>query len=167
MTINEIKELIQLIDQTSINDFQYQKDGYKIKIKKNSGEAQVISNMVNVPVRQTEQVNPAGATTLAALAVKETESAAELQAQETPEAKMVEGKAVKSPLVGIYYASPSPTSPAFIEVGSAVKKGDVLCIVEAMKIMNEILAEQDGVITEICAENETLVEYGQTLVKIG
>lgn len=172
MTINEIKELIQLIDQTSINDFQYQKDGYKIKIRKSGGEAQAF-----VPGVGTQTQKPDGVQ-MAAANAKETplaEIGSQAQAvastqevlQEVSAAKVPVGKEVKSPLVGVYYASPSPTSPAFVQVGSPIKKGDVICIVEAMKIMNEIVAEQDGIITEICAENETLVEYGQTLVRIG
>lgn len=167
MTINEIKELIQLIDQTSINDFQYQKDGYKIKIRKNSGEVQVSAPTVKPQPKQTEISVPAGTTSEGVATTAEDTLQAAVEVSEVSAPKAVEGKAVKSPLVGVYYASPSPTSPAFIQVGSAVKKGDVLCIVEAMKIMNEIVAEEDGVVTEICAENETLVEYGQTLVRIG
>lgn len=172
MTINEIKELIQLIDQTSINDFQYQKDGYKIKIRKSGGEVQAFIPGVGSQTQKSEAVQmPAGnvkETTLAQT-VGQTQAIAPTQEalQEVSVANSPVGKEVKSPLVGVYYASPSPTSPAFVQVGSPIKKGDVICIVEAMKIMNEIVAEQDGVITEICAENETLVEYGQTLVRIG
>ena len=70
---------------------------------------------------------------------------------------------VKSPMVGVFYAAPSPEDEPFVKVGDSVKKGDVLCIVEAMKLMNEITAEQDGVVAEICAEDGELVEFGQTL----
>lgn len=73
------------------------------------------------------------------------------------------GTPVKTPMVGVFYAAPSPEDEPFVKVGDSVKKGDVLCIVEAMKLMNEITAEQDGVIAEICAEDGSLVEYGQTL----
>ena len=73
---------------------------------------------------------------------------------------------LKSPLVGTYYASPSPDKPAFVEVGDVVNKGDVLCIVEAMKSMNEIESEFDGIIEEICVKNEEVVEYEQVLFKI-
>jgi acetyl-CoA carboxylase biotin carboxyl carrier protein len=74
-----------------------------------------------------------------------------------------QGTAIPCPLVGVFYAAPSPEDAPFVTVGSTVKKGDVLCIVEAMKLMNEITAEKDGVITEICAENGAVVEYGQPL----
>ncbi len=73
---------------------------------------------------------------------------------------------VRSPMVGIFYAAPSPDAAPFVERGSKVKKGDVLCIVEAMKLMNEIVAETDGEIVDICAENGQVVEYAQVLFKV-
>jgi len=73
---------------------------------------------------------------------------------------------VKSPLVGVYYSSPSPDSETFISIGSKVKKGDVLCIIETMKLMNEILAEQDGEIVDICVKNGDIAEFGQVLFKM-
>ena len=73
---------------------------------------------------------------------------------------------VKSPMVGIFYTAPSPEAEPFVKVGSKVKKGDTLCIIEAMKLMNDVVAEEDGEIVEVCAENGTLVEFGQVLFKI-
>jgi acetyl-CoA carboxylase biotin carboxyl carrier protein len=73
---------------------------------------------------------------------------------------------IKSPMVGVFYAAPSPDSPPFAKVGSSIKKGDVLCIIEAMKLMNEIAAETDGQIVDICVSNGDVVEYGQTLFKV-
>ena len=73
---------------------------------------------------------------------------------------------VKSPRVGVFYDSPSPEADPYVKVGDKVKKGDVLCIIEAMKLLNEITAEQDGEIVDICAHNADVVEYGQTLFKI-
>lgn len=73
---------------------------------------------------------------------------------------------ITSPLVGVFYAAPSPDSKPFVKIGSQVKKGDVLCIVEAMKLMNEIVAEESGEIVDICAENGDVVEYGQVLFKL-
>ena len=73
---------------------------------------------------------------------------------------------VKSPMVGVFYAAPSPDAQPFVQVGSKVKKGDVLCIIEAMKLMNEITAEQDGEIVDICVKSGEVVEYSQTLFKI-
>ncbi|HAN21075.1 MAG: acetyl-CoA carboxylase, biotin carboxyl carrier protein [Clostridiales bacterium GWF2_36_10] len=72
-------------------------------------------------------------------------------------------KEITSPIAGVFYASPSPDSPAFVKVGDKVKKGDVLCIIEAMKLMNELTADKDGEIADVCVTNEQIVEYGQTL----
>ena len=73
---------------------------------------------------------------------------------------------IKSPMVGVFYAAPSPDAEPFVKTGNRVKKGDVLCVIEAMKLMNEVGAEQDGTILEVCVENGDVVEYGQTLFKL-
>jgi len=73
---------------------------------------------------------------------------------------------IKSPLVGVYYAAPSPEAETFVSIGSKVKKGDVLCIIETMKLMNEITAEKDGEIIDICIKNGDIAEYGQVLFKM-
>ena len=73
---------------------------------------------------------------------------------------------IVSPMVGVFFASPSPDDPPFVKVGQKVHKGDVLCIIEAMKLMNEITAEEDGEIIDVCAANGSVVEYGQTLFKL-
>lgn len=78
----------------------------------------------------------------------------------------VEGTKVKSPLVGIFYTAPSEGEEPFVHVGKRVKKGDVLCVIESMKLMNEILSEYDGVVTEICAENKQVVDFGHLLFRI-
>ena len=101
-------------------------------------------------------------------------AAAAQSAQEAPASAPVEDPGVdfndvfeaKSPLVGVFYAAPSPGAEPFVRVGSRVKKGDVLCIVEAMKLMNEIQAERDGEIVDICAHDGDVVEFGQTLFKL-
>ena len=74
---------------------------------------------------------------------------------------------IKSPIVGIFYAFPSPEAEPFVTIGSTVKKGDTLCIIEAMKLMNEFTAEQDGIILDICVKNGDLIEFGQTLFILG
>lgn len=76
-------------------------------------------------------------------------------------------KEIKAPLVGVFYAAKSPDSAPFVKLGDKVKKGDVVCILEAMKMMNEICADCDGTVLDICAENGSIVEYGQTLFKLG
>ncbi|MCI1965918.1 MAG: acetyl-CoA carboxylase biotin carboxyl carrier protein [Oscillospiraceae bacterium] len=81
----------------------------------------------------------------------------------TQEQAVQNGTEIQSPMVGVFYAAPSPDAEPFVKVGSHVKKGDVLCVIEAMKLMNEVNAEQDGTIQKICVQNEEVVEYGQTL----
>lgn len=73
---------------------------------------------------------------------------------------------IKSPMVGVFYAASSPEAEPFVKVGSHVKKGDILCVLEAMKLMNEVSAEEDGEVAEVCAKNGQVVEYGQTLFKL-
>ncbi len=84
-------------------------------------------------------------------------------AKTVSEEKKSDGTPIESPMVGVFYAAPSPDSEPYVSVGSTVKKGDVVCIIEAMKLMNEVTAEKSGVITEICVENGQVVEYGQPL----
>ena len=86
--------------------------------------------------------------------------------EEASPAQAAEGEVVESPLVGVAYLSPSPEKPAFVSVGDTVKKGQTLLIVEAMKVMNEVPAPKDGVITEILVANEEVVDYGKGLVRI-
>mgnify|MGYP005776658589 FL=1 len=89
------------------------------------------------------------------------------QAEETSQIKDYNKyRDIKSPMVGIFYTAPSPEAEPFVKVGSKVKKGDTLCIIEAMKLMNDVVAEEDGEIVESCAENGALVEFGQILFKI-
>ena len=76
------------------------------------------------------------------------------------------GTPIESPMVGVFYAAPSPDSEPYVTVGTSVRKGDVLCLIEAMKLMNEVTAEKSGIITEVCAENGQVVEYGQPLFMI-
>ena len=84
-------------------------------------------------------------------------------AQTGSTAAHADGKAVASPMVGVFYAAPSPDSDPYVSVGTRVKKGDVLCLIEAMKLMNEVTAEQSGELAEVCVENGQVVEFGQPL----
>lgn len=89
-----------------------------------------------------------------------------LQAAGDAGAEPANYREVKSPLVGVFYAAPSPEAESYVKVGSRVKKGDVLCVIEAMKLLNELNSDVDGEIIAICAENGQVVEYGQTLFKV-
>ena len=133
----DIGELSDLMSEKGIGVLELTKGDTKIKIDRSCSGA---------------QSTPAAAQTKSAPAVKETNE--------------ISGKAVKSPMVGVFYASPSPDAKPFVSVGDKVKKGDVLCIVEAMKLMNEIVSEFDGEIVKICVSDSQVVEYGQPLFVI-
>ncbi|EYE88929.1 acetyl-CoA carboxylase [Fervidicella metallireducens AeB] len=150
MNLREIKELIRIIDNSSLTEFQYEKDDYKIFIKK---EGKVLKNKYTESVEKEE-------TSGEALFTEVEEPAKQMEKED--ENLFV----VVSPIVGTFYSAPGPEAPAYVKIGDRVKKGDVLCIVEAMKLMNEINSDVDGEIVEILAENQSIVEYGQPLFKI-
>ena len=144
MEFDEIKNLIELLKDTDITELKIERDGEKVKIKR---EKVIASFEVTPPVAQpSAEVTKTG---------PETESAAEQNLAK-----------VTSPIVGIFYSSTSPESPPFTTVGNKVRKGQVLCIVEAMKLMNEIECDTDGTVAQILVENGQPVEYGEPLFLI-
>lgn len=149
MQIKEIREMIRLVSQSGLSVFEMENDGFRIRME--NGQ----------PTPSTVQA------VLAEEAPVEVVAPVVTEVSVTPPVPVVEGTPVKAPLVGVFYESPSPDKPAFVKVGDRVAKGDVLCIIEAMKVMNEITAEKDGVVKQILVENEQLVEYGQELFTIG
>lgn len=159
MDFKDIKELIMTIDQTSINEVEIKEDDFKIRISK---EKQLVVQQGQVaPVQaQVQEVSAA------AVAAPVSNVAAEVKASEPSTAEDENMFIVKSPIVGTFYSSPSPDSENYVSVGSKVKSGEVVCIVEAMKIMNEIKSEVDGEVYEILVENEDIVEYNQPLMII-
>ena len=130
-------------------------EGVKIKMKKNTEKEVVITAPGNIIEASAPMTPPA---------VKKPEEKALVNSEKNLEGENV--KIVKSPMVGTFYASSSPDKEPFVSVGDKVHKGQVLCIVEAMKLMNEIESEFDGEIVEICVKNEDVVEYGTPLFKI-
>jgi len=149
--IEEIKELIELINESNVNDFSYEQDGTKLKIKKNYGEQVAVSAVQAAP---QPQAKPQAAEAINApidAAAKEEKAAAENLHK------------ITSPMVGTFYASSSPDKDAYVKVGDKVTKDSVVCIVEAMKLFNEITAEVDGEIVEILVKDGELVEYGEPL----
>lgn len=143
MEINEIIQLINTVSSSKLTRFRYEEDDVKIVLEKNT-QGQVIAAQA-LPL----QIQTAAEQT-----------AAEEESGETT------GNVIKSPLVGTFYNASSPESDAFVSVGDTVKKGQTLGIIEAMKLMNEIECEFDGVVAEILVENEEMVEYGQPLFVI-
>ena len=151
MKIEEIKELIQALEQSSLTSLELTRGETSVKLTKNH----IVS-----PVPQAA---PSAEIPVPVIQAAPFVSNMSAEPAEPVKVEQPEGRAVTCPLVGVFYAAPSPNDAPFVSVGSTVKKGDVLCIVEAMKLMNEITAEQDGTITEICVENGQVVEFGQTL----
>jgi len=153
MNFNEVKELIAIIDKSSLKSFELNIDNCNIKMNK-TGAANVESTVVSASQPEAKEEITA-------------EKKPEPAIKETEEKVKTVGNTVKAPLVGTFYDSAAPGKPPYAPIGKKVKKGDVLCIIEAMKIMNEVVSDFDGEVLEVCAENEQLVEYGQPLFVIG
>jgi acetyl-CoA carboxylase biotin carboxyl carrier protein len=152
MDLRKLKTLIDLVQNSGISELEISEGEEKIRIAKNLGApAQAATYMVGAPAAAPVMHAAPAAAPAATPAV----------------AAEPEGHAVKSPMVGTFYRSGSPGAAAFAEVGQTVKAGDTLCIIEAMKLMNEIEADASGVIKAVLVENGQPVEYGQTLFIIG
>ncbi|MCQ6278041.1 acetyl-CoA carboxylase biotin carboxyl carrier protein [Bacillus sp. EB600] len=164
LKVQEIRELIKLVDQSSIDEFVYEHEGSKIKMKKNVVEAvttvkpvlqAVEATPVSIPAPETQVIAPAA---LKQEVVSEQSKAEARQAEEASELHKI-----TSPMVGTFYASPSPDADVYVKAGSKVSNDSIVCIVEAMKLFNEIEAEVNGEIVEVLAKSGQLVEYGQPL----
>jgi len=158
MDLRKLKTLIDLVAESDIAELEVTEGESKVRIVKSGGaQGQVVMMQ---PQGMQQQFAPAPVAAPAAAAP----AAAAPAAAVAPETK---GHVVKSPMVGSFYRSSAPGAPAFVEVGAAVKEGDTLCIIEAMKLLNEIDAEVSGVIKEVLVENGQPVEFGQPLFIIG
>ncbi|WP_137788931.1 acetyl-CoA carboxylase biotin carboxyl carrier protein [Bacillus sp. E(2018)] len=160
LKIQEIRELIKLIDKSSINEFKYENDGSKIVLKKDSGS--VVSygaeDVVSQPV--VTQAPPVKEQAPAAETVKETTEVKQETQKADEDANLHK---VVSPMVGTFYSASSPDVEAFVKPGDKVSKDSIVCIIEAMKLFNEIESEVNGEIVKVLVENGQLVEYGQPL----
>ena len=161
MNINEIKDLMAQFDQSSLREFSYKNQSDELTFSKNEGQAAVPTASA-APIAAPLQ--PASAPVIEptpqAAPPAEPETASEAPA---PAAK---GDVVESPLVGVAYLAAGPDKPPFVSVGDQVKKGQTLMIIKAMKVMNEVPAPKDGLVTEILVQNEEMVEFGKGLVRI-
>ena len=164
MNIDEIKELIRVVNESGVAELEVQRGENRVRIRRSIvGSSQEILLPTPVPVSiGTPTPTPA---LQPALAAPTTEAPAKLNAVATP-VEEEDSVPVKSPIVGTYYDSPSPGSPAFVKVGDRVEPRQVLCIIESMKLMNEIEAEIAGTVAAKLVENGRPVEYGQTLFTI-
>ena len=156
MNISEIKDLLAQFDASTLREFSYKNNGEELNLSKNQ-----TSSVAATPVAPAVEV--VAATPQTPVVAPVVEVAAEPVAAPAQEA---EGDVVESPLVGVAYLSPAPDKPAFVSVGDKVTKGQTLLIIEAMKVINEVPAPKDGVITEILVTNEEMVEFGKGLVRI-
>lgn len=164
MKIQEIREIIKLVDQSSIDEFSYEFDGVKVKMKKNSSNTAQPAAVQSKAVEESAQA-PAPTAPKQAQAVEAapTEQPVQTESAETSSASNEDLHKILSPMVGTFYQSPSPEEEAYVAVGTKVSADQVVCIVEAMKLFNEIEAEVDGEIAEILVKDGQLVEYGQPL----
>ncbi|MBZ5674553.1 MAG: acetyl-CoA carboxylase biotin carboxyl carrier protein [Acidobacteriia bacterium] len=156
MTIDEIKELLVLFNESGVGELEIERDGERIRIRKAGQMAEYQVSPALTAAAQTAAAQPQETTA-------SMESAASAPAAGEPGSGQI---LVKSPIVGTYYDAPSPGSAPFVTVGDAVEPGQVLCIIESMKLMNEIEAETAGVIAAKLVENGRPVEYGEALFSI-
>ena len=164
MHINEIKDLMAQFDQSSLREFSYKNQSDELTFSKNESSAAVAATPAVSAAPIVAPVQPASAPVSEAVSQAAPTAAPEV-APEAP-ALAAEGNVVESPLVGVAYLAAGPDKPAFVSVGDQVKKGQTLMIIEAMKVMNEVPAPKDGLITEILVQNEEMVEFGKGLVRI-
>jgi acetyl-CoA carboxylase biotin carboxyl carrier protein len=152
----ELKKLISLLEEKNLTQFELEMEGFKIKLSRNlTGQANPVASVIPAIIPASNGIQAASGP----------EGAAQIPAP--AEDKNIHY--ITSPMVGTFYRAPSPTSPPFVDIGDTVKKGQTLCIIEAMKLMNEIESDVSGVVVDILVENGKPVEYGQKLfaIKVG
>lgn len=148
MNIKEIKEMINLMNENGLMELEIEKDGMRIRLKKTASGTEFISGpiMVEKPQGMQQAANGTAAESAQNLSVKTIE--------------------IKAPMVGTFYRAPAPEAPPYIEVGQVIEPGQVVCIIEAMKLMNEIKSEIKGKVLEILVDNAEPVEFGQPMFLI-
>jgi acetyl-CoA carboxylase biotin carboxyl carrier protein len=159
MTLDEIKQILDLVREHELAEFELEQEGVKLRVRKKGQDAPAVV------------VSPAAPLALPVLASTVPPSAGATTANDAPPADVsetdgVELAVVKSPIVGTFYRATEPTAAPFVSVGDAVRKNQVLCLIEAMKLMNEIVSEYDGEIVQIFVENGQPVQYGERLFAV-
>ena len=154
MNVKEIKEMIQLMNENGLNELELEKDGLKIKLKKGASGRLIADEFSE----GKPMIVPFTGSSERSVAVQDIPRTA---SESNPNVYTV-----KSPMVGTFYSSPAPDQPVYVTAGHKIKEGDVLCIVEAMKLMNEIKAEISGTVTEVLVKNGQPVEFDQPLFRI-
>ncbi|KAB2927286.1 MAG: acetyl-CoA carboxylase biotin carboxyl carrier protein [Dechloromonas sp.] len=151
MDLRKLKKLIDLVQESGISELEVTEGEEKVRIAKHYGAVSAPVQQYMVAPQAMPQAPVAGASSVSL----------------DDEDDLPEGHVVKSPMVGTFYRSPSPGADAFVQIGSVVKKGDTLCIIEAMKLLNEIEADADGTVKAILLDNGEPVEFGEPLFVIG
>lgn len=154
MDLKELRRIVELMNEHGLTYFDMSKDGFHLKLKKGQDLESLKQMLAMLP---SAPAAPVAAAPLAAAAAP---------AAETPAAPAAEGEEIPSPMVGTFYRKPSPDADEFVAVGQAVSEGQTLCIIEAMKVMNEIKAERSGTITAILVDDGTAVQFGDALFRI-
>ncbi len=147
--LSEIRKIVKLMDDHGLSVFQFEKEDFSIKLKKGADLEDLQRALASAPAAPAVAV-PAPVSYSAVDSSPPTES----------------GEAINSPMVGTFYRKSSPETPSFVNVGDSISEGQTLCIIEAMKVMNEIKAETSGTITEICIEDGNSVQFGDVLFRI-
>jgi acetyl-CoA carboxylase biotin carboxyl carrier protein len=161
LDLSDLKEILRILEEQDITEFELEQDGVKLRVCRSSTHPNSAPHLT-APLHVVAAAVPAPAAAPAQAAPAAPAAAAEAPAP----AAGGDGTLVKSPIVGTFYSSPDPNSPPFVSVGDTVKVGQVLCIIEAMKLMNEIEAEMAGEVTKIHPENGQPVQYGDPLFTI-
>jgi acetyl-CoA carboxylase biotin carboxyl carrier protein len=156
MDLDQIKKILDLVREHELSEFEIEHDGLRLKLRKDAAGAPIVAHA------GPSLSAPAAPSVTAPAPV----AGSALAAGDDPGDSEIELAVVKSPIVGTFYRSSEPGTAAFVDIGSSVKKGDVLCIIEAMKLMNEIDSEYDGEVVNIYVENGQAVQYGERLFAI-
>ena len=167
MKIEEILQLVDSVSRSTLAEFKYEEGGVKLSLKKAVAASAAVQPGVQIPMPLVEQ--PSVQTTVpvpVSVSVDRTADSGAPDGKETAQKEAEGGKIVKSPLVGTFYAAPTEDAKPFVKVGDSVKEGQVLAIVEAMKLMNDIESDFTGTVAEILVQNGDAVEYGQPLFVI-
>ena len=161
MDLNQLKQLLDLVREHDFSEFEIENDGLRVRIRKDGHFTHAVA--APVAAAAAPAAAPVAAGPAAPVAAAQSTAAADAETNADAE---IELAVVKSPIVGTFYRSSEPGAAAFVDVGSTVKKGDVLCIIEAMKLMNEIDSEYDGEAVNVYVENGQPVQYGERLFAI-
>lgn len=166
LKVQEIREIIKLIDESTISEFNYETDGTTISLKKGNGDSVGVQHTIPTQTEAPKAVAGPVAETVVEAPEATKEAVAETEAPKEVQGQVDYDYEITSPMVGTFYSASSPEDDDYVSVGSKVEADSVVCIVEAMKLFNEIEAEAAGEIVEIVATNGELVEYGQPLFRV-